>query len=86
VCRACAAKKSLSLPASASTTTSAWSDAASEEVLDAVANALQLDEAERSHLDCDAFLDEQLGKHRLSATELKAWRPVKRARGRKAAA
>ncbi|MGW1210304.1 BREX-2 system adenine-specific DNA-methyltransferase PglX [Streptomyces sp. NPDC002499] len=36
--------------------------------------------------DCDAFLDEQLGKHRLSATELKAWRPVKRARGRKAAA
>ncbi|WP_409472456.1 BREX-2 system adenine-specific DNA-methyltransferase PglX [Streptomyces sp. HC307] len=36
--------------------------------------------------DCDAFLDEQLGKHRLSATDLKAWRPVKRARGRKAAA
>nr|WP_020116003.1 BREX-2 system adenine-specific DNA-methyltransferase PglX [Streptomyces canus] len=36
--------------------------------------------------DCDAFLDEQLGKHRLSATELKAWRPVKRTRGRKAAA
>ncbi|WP_406492526.1 BREX-2 system adenine-specific DNA-methyltransferase PglX [Streptomyces sp. NBC_01604] len=36
--------------------------------------------------DCDAFLDEQLGKHRLSAADLKAWRPVKRARGRKAAA
>lgn len=36
--------------------------------------------------DCDAFLDEQMGKHRLSATDLKAWRPVKRARGRKAAA
>lgn len=36
--------------------------------------------------DCDAFLDEQLGKHRLSAADLKAWRPVKRPRGRKAAA
>ncbi|WP_257027710.1 MULTISPECIES: BREX-2 system adenine-specific DNA-methyltransferase PglX [unclassified Streptomyces] len=36
--------------------------------------------------DCDAFLDEQMGKHRLSAADLKAWRPVKRARGRKAAA
>ncbi|WP_455711790.1 BREX-2 system adenine-specific DNA-methyltransferase PglX [Streptomyces griseorubiginosus] len=36
--------------------------------------------------DCDAFLDEQLGKHRLSAADLKAWRPVKRARGRKATA
>ncbi|MEV5956797.1 BREX-2 system adenine-specific DNA-methyltransferase PglX [Streptomyces sp. NPDC051987] len=35
--------------------------------------------------DCDAFLDEQMGKHRLSVTDLKAWRPVKRARGRKAA-
>ncbi|WP_406460317.1 BREX-2 system adenine-specific DNA-methyltransferase PglX [Streptomyces sp. NBC_01622] len=35
--------------------------------------------------DCDAFLDEQMGKHRLSAADLKAWRPVKRARGRKAA-
>lgn len=36
--------------------------------------------------DCDAFLEEQMGKHRLSATDLKAWRPVKRVRGRKAAA
>ncbi|MEU9730151.1 BREX-2 system adenine-specific DNA-methyltransferase PglX [Streptomyces sp. NPDC048002] len=36
--------------------------------------------------DCDAFLDEQMGKHRLSAADLKGWRPVKRARGRKAAA
>lgn len=36
--------------------------------------------------DCDAFLDEQMGKHRLSAADLKAWRPVKRARGRKPAA
>ncbi|MFJ7148438.1 BREX-2 system adenine-specific DNA-methyltransferase PglX [Streptomyces sp. NPDC100445] len=36
--------------------------------------------------DCDAFLEEQMGKHRLSAADLKAWRPVKRARGRKAAA
>ncbi|MEU5235408.1 BREX-2 system adenine-specific DNA-methyltransferase PglX [Streptomyces lydicus] len=36
--------------------------------------------------DCDAFLDEQMGKHQLSAADLKAWRPVKRARGRKAAA
>ncbi|MGW8743083.1 BREX-2 system adenine-specific DNA-methyltransferase PglX [Streptomyces sp. NPDC055794] len=36
--------------------------------------------------DCDAFLDEQMGKHRLSAADLKAWRPVKRARGRKGAA
>jgi hypothetical protein len=36
--------------------------------------------------ECDAFLDEQMGKHRLSAADLKAWRPVKRARGRKAAA
>ncbi|MFI2435757.1 BREX-2 system adenine-specific DNA-methyltransferase PglX [Streptomyces sp. NPDC018693] len=36
--------------------------------------------------DCDAYLEEQMAKHRLSAADLKAWRPVKKARGRKAAA
>ncbi|MGW4388473.1 BREX-2 system adenine-specific DNA-methyltransferase PglX [Streptomyces sp. NPDC004685] len=36
--------------------------------------------------DCDAYLDEQMAKHQLSAADLKAWRPVKKTRGRKAAA
>lgn len=36
--------------------------------------------------DCDAYLDEQLAKHQLSAADLKAWRPVKKTRGRKATA
>lgn len=50
----CAARKSPCSPVSASTTTSAWNAAsscgASEEVLDALCRALQLDDAERSHL------------------------------------
>ncbi|MFE9026580.1 BREX-2 system adenine-specific DNA-methyltransferase PglX [Streptomyces iakyrus] len=36
--------------------------------------------------DCDAYLEEQMAKHQLSAADLKAWRPVKKTRGRKAAA
>ncbi len=35
--------------------------------------------------DCDAYLEEQMAKHQLSAADLKAWRPVKKTRGRKAA-
>ncbi|MFJ5034466.1 BREX-2 system adenine-specific DNA-methyltransferase PglX [Streptomyces sp. NPDC088560] len=36
--------------------------------------------------DCDAYLEEQMAKHQLSAADLKAWRPVKKTRGRKVAA
>ena len=53
-CPACVAKRSPSWPASASSTTSGWSGGdikgVSESVLDAVARALQLDDAERAHL------------------------------------
>ncbi|WP_016826520.1 BREX-2 system adenine-specific DNA-methyltransferase PglX [Streptomyces viridosporus] len=36
--------------------------------------------------DCETYLEEQMAKHQLSAADLKAWRPVKKTRGRKAAA
>ncbi|MGV4885618.1 BREX-2 system adenine-specific DNA-methyltransferase PglX [Streptomyces viridosporus] len=36
--------------------------------------------------DCETYLEEQMTKHQLSAADLKAWRPVKKTRGRKAAA
>ncbi|MFI9216095.1 BREX-2 system adenine-specific DNA-methyltransferase PglX [Streptomyces werraensis] len=36
--------------------------------------------------DCETYLEEQMTKHQLSAVDLKAWRPVKKTRGRKAAA
>ncbi|MFH8656302.1 BREX-2 system adenine-specific DNA-methyltransferase PglX [Streptomyces afghaniensis] len=35
--------------------------------------------------DCDAYLEEQMAKHQLSAADLKTWRPVKKTRGRRTA-
>ncbi|MEV7596636.1 BREX-2 system adenine-specific DNA-methyltransferase PglX [Kitasatospora sp. NPDC089797] len=36
--------------------------------------------------DCEAYLSEQMAKHRVTAEELKAWRPERKTRGRKPAA
>ncbi|MET8541081.1 BREX-2 system adenine-specific DNA-methyltransferase PglX [Kitasatospora sp. NPDC004799] len=36
--------------------------------------------------DCEAYLSEQMAKHRLTSEDLKAWRPERKTRGRKPAA